>query len=175
MSRMGVFNCILIISILKSISLSSGDVLKPSRNPFKIFNEYNEKPKADLSLSKFEGNAALERAVRNMGENIVICEVSISKEELFEDGYEFYPNEYVNETCRNTNIDPFVAHTGQHLKPVICLHNDNKFGCETLYEEKVVWKKSTKGKKECVEHTSQLVAVGCKCNIRFDYNYLYRI
>lgn len=52
----------------------------------------------------------------------------------------------------------------------VCLHNDNDFGCQTLYDELKVLKKNIKGKYECWERMTQLVAVGCKCNIRFEYH-----
>ncbi|XP_031343348.1 uncharacterized protein LOC116170926 isoform X2 [Photinus pyralis] len=159
--------CLLIICAVKCVPPVSS---KSERDQFfKVLNGYYEKPK---SVSEFDNYySSAERTLRNMGENNVVCEVSSTTQEFYEEGYEFHPRTYVNETCMSTNIDPYVNHSNrQHLHRVICLHNDNKFGCQTLYEEINVWKKSTTEKKECLEHTSQLVAVGCKCNIRFSNN-----
>ncbi|KAF5282810.1 hypothetical protein FQR65_LT02807 [Abscondita terminalis] len=109
-----------------------------------------------------------DRDLRYIGENNVACEVIVTKEVFKEEGYEFYPSEYVNKTCANTNHDPYKS--GKIEKPEICFHSDNTFGCQTLYGELYVLKKSNIGNKDCWEHTTQPVAIGCKCNIRFTYD-----
>ncbi|KAF5297710.1 hypothetical protein FQA39_LY12041 [Lamprigera yunnana] len=145
---------------------------KNAPGPFMDFaDDYTRKSyKNELLRSNYGTNYHSDRAMRYIGENNVRCEVSITKEVFSEDGYEFFPSEYVNKTCLDTRLDPFMAQPNEIIKPEICLHNDNQFGCQTLYEDLYVLKKSTRGRKECWEHTSQIIAVGCKCNIRFKYN-----